>query len=588
MIRDETADIYVTFPHRSVQEFLGAFYFIVMLNGGETIESLTGSSDQKSILLANPLFLQFCLCFMYSSDEAFSFLDEEKIQNVISGYIVQQIDGKDFNLIDLGKKFPFLDIRVAFRQKQQMVLNLMKDVLGRCRQITQIVMDTEHPVDWVLQSIRPVFKSLKLIQIGPTADSLAFKESLEHAITLRFENNYLNEEQVVNGDYLILSLSWYSAWNSTSEHHLGLISEVLQHCSSSQRHLVMYVDIYGEERCAVDLGKILNRAVRGLYLSAHSEVEFQGDVPHCPSLTHLSFRKANDSNLLHALSRALQNNRLPKLSNLSLAFCQFFNIDGMLPLLFQKRCATLDHLNMCNVVLDDKDTEFLNSLNIDTERSPLPKLSSLVFSSRSFSGDAFEVWSLFQQPWNNLKSFTIHDDGSIGTEIVEILNSGKLPSLTELRFSVEREHHLDISMLDPEKMPCLETLSLNRFITSWTQLNVLAHKVRIWKLKKLVIYDSKDLTGNLSMLVSHSLPFLEESILIDCGLNVSDLKSLAYSKARDKLPKLEHLDISKNGLQLSLKHLMRDPDDDSEITRTTVKCDDNKINWGDIEIRLFA
>ena len=449
----------------------------------------------------------------------------------------------------------------------------MKDVLGRCRQITHIVMDTEHPVNWVLQSIRPVFKFLKLIKIGPTADSMfAFKESLEHAVTLHSENNYLNEEELVPGDYLKLFLSWYSAWNRTSE----LISEVLRHCLSSKRHLVIYIDIFGKGgQCVVDLDKVLNRAVRGMCLSAHSKVKFQGDVPHCPSLTHLSFRKTNDSHLLHALSRAVQNNRLPKLAYLSLAFCQFFNIDGILPLLFQKGCATLDHLNMCNVVLDDKDIEFLNSVNMDTERSPLPNLSSLVFSSRSFSGDAFKVSSLFQQPWKNLKSFTIHDDGSIGTEIVEILNSGKMPSLTELRFSVERQHHLDISMIDPEKIPCLETLSLNRLITFWTQLNVLAHKVRMWKLKKLVIYDTNGLTGNLSMLVSHSLPFLEELILIDCGLNVSDLKSLAYSKARDKLPKLEHLDISKNGLQLSLKHLMIDPDDDSEITWTTVKCDDN-------------
>ena len=160
LIRDETADIFVTFPHRSVQEFLAAFYFIVMLNCGETIESLIGFNDEKSILLTNPLFLHFCLCFMCSSDDAFSFLDKESVQKVIGEYFSQRIDAEEFDMIDLGKKFPFLDIRIAFKQNQQMVLNFMKDVLGRCRQITHIVMDTVHPVDWVLQSIYPVFKSL--------------------------------------------------------------------------------------------------------------------------------------------------------------------------------------------------------------------------------------------------------------------------------------------------------------------------------------------------------------------------------------------------------------------------------------------
>ena len=36
----KTADIYVTFPDRIIQEFLGAFYFIMMLNEGQSIESL--------------------------------------------------------------------------------------------------------------------------------------------------------------------------------------------------------------------------------------------------------------------------------------------------------------------------------------------------------------------------------------------------------------------------------------------------------------------------------------------------------------------------------------------------------------------
>ena len=42
LIRDETADILVMFPHRTLQEFLGAFYFVSMLNNGATIESLLG------------------------------------------------------------------------------------------------------------------------------------------------------------------------------------------------------------------------------------------------------------------------------------------------------------------------------------------------------------------------------------------------------------------------------------------------------------------------------------------------------------------------------------------------------------------
>ena len=41
LIQDETADIYVTFPHRSIQEFLGAFYFICQIHKGSHIETDT-------------------------------------------------------------------------------------------------------------------------------------------------------------------------------------------------------------------------------------------------------------------------------------------------------------------------------------------------------------------------------------------------------------------------------------------------------------------------------------------------------------------------------------------------------------------
>ena len=53
LIRDETADILVMFPHRTLQEFLGAFYFVSMLNNGATIESLLG--EVVPPFLTNPV-----------------------------------------------------------------------------------------------------------------------------------------------------------------------------------------------------------------------------------------------------------------------------------------------------------------------------------------------------------------------------------------------------------------------------------------------------------------------------------------------------------------------------------------------------
>ena len=73
LIRDATADIYVTFPHRTIQEFLGAFCFIMMLSEGESIESLLSSDSKEPIFLTNPLFLHFCLWFLCSGQKYCTF-----------------------------------------------------------------------------------------------------------------------------------------------------------------------------------------------------------------------------------------------------------------------------------------------------------------------------------------------------------------------------------------------------------------------------------------------------------------------------------------------------------------------------------
>ena len=73
LIRDETADIFVTFPHRSIQEFLGALYFIWMLDKGKTVQYLVGSDCVKPIFLTNLLFLQFCLWLLWDDQTYFNF-----------------------------------------------------------------------------------------------------------------------------------------------------------------------------------------------------------------------------------------------------------------------------------------------------------------------------------------------------------------------------------------------------------------------------------------------------------------------------------------------------------------------------------
>ena len=65
---DETADIFIGFPHRSLQEFFGSFYFIWSLNSGKSIVDLIGVTCQHPPFLISPIILQFSLWFSGTKD----------------------------------------------------------------------------------------------------------------------------------------------------------------------------------------------------------------------------------------------------------------------------------------------------------------------------------------------------------------------------------------------------------------------------------------------------------------------------------------------------------------------------------------
>ena len=65
LIRDETADILISFPHRSLHEFLGAFYFVLALNKENDLKNFRKTAVE---FVTNPLFHQFCLWWLDCSE----------------------------------------------------------------------------------------------------------------------------------------------------------------------------------------------------------------------------------------------------------------------------------------------------------------------------------------------------------------------------------------------------------------------------------------------------------------------------------------------------------------------------------------
>ena len=107
LIRDETTDIFITFPHRSLQEFLGAFYFVLSLGQRQTVNHIEKAFQE---FLENPLFTEFCLWFLDESNRFFSFPERSVACEQLSSYVAEQIDDVEMDFMKLEENYPALGL----------------------------------------------------------------------------------------------------------------------------------------------------------------------------------------------------------------------------------------------------------------------------------------------------------------------------------------------------------------------------------------------------------------------------------------------------------------------------------------------
>ena len=117
------------------------------------------------------------------------------------------------------------------------------------------------------------------------------------------------------------------------------------------------------------------------------------------------------------------------------------------------------------------------------------------------------------------------------------LNRPNLQNLHQLLISFIKGDHSFVNIKTPvTNLPKLTELRLQRFVHSVRHLSTVAGSVTSSQLHKLNISHSLGITGNLSVLMRASFPFLTNLNLRNCGLNSNDLCSLAQVSMDGKLP----------------------------------------------------
>ena len=535
MIRHLVADILITFPHRSIQELLGAFYFVLMLGAGASVDSLLRQKDRELVLLDNPLFLHFCFWLLSEKcqEECFPCFKKAKACATLYLYIFELIHGKQLNFRNISEAYPAIDLY------DEVCLEHLGQILEMCNDVMYVTLSDGQPIRWILNHLPNSYNTLKVIVVED--ENLESQNAmLPHLTRCKDSDSQMN---------LVL-------FTKVSEAHVLLESCLDSRIFSLKKPAVHFTctdDISLDNLLRSDLRKLSINAAdlrSSLYITCSNvnSVDLNGSLECYCFLTHLSivdhtgFHVMIDTAVLSALSCAVREGRLPSLTNL-----QFANVLGLnkrLKHLFDDRSTwpTLTHLCFYDCKLSMEDMQTLGAAS----QNSFPKVT---FPSLSGESGIFgtDVHMLFPHEWANLTRLSLQEltrDGYMA--LMSVISKGLLTTLVQLRLKMDsKEDHL-IAELKPEQIPRIKYLGLQRCVGSAYDLKRLAEMSTKWKLRTLDISHSSGITRKLSHLLSHNFRFLKTLILSWCMLDTEDLSSLSHAQVEGRLEKLIHLDISKN------------------------------------------
>ena len=493
LLKDITADIFVTFPHRSIQEFLGALFFVLMLSKGESVESLLGVHCSQPIFMMNPLFLHFCLWIVHFSPY-FEVTDAAIAYEKLRTFVLSRIDLRQLHLAHTSAIYPALVFLQVPEMKDKVIVTFLKDLLANCKRTRHLVMTRYESIDWTLKALQRVLSEMTSIHVCST---------LHHG--------YCTIPETLHNDYC-LEVSLYG-WSEMKGVYNNLLNAIAP--CGKKISLTLVLDTIRKQE--VDLSQFLHKDLKRLRIICKvlSRITVVKEaIPPCPSLTHLSLLgEALCYSVLPDLADSAGSGLLPKLRHLS---STFRHIGGATVPAWN----TLTSLDWCNDPINFDRLPNLVSLSIPSEHIPLP------------------CQSVFHRTFSQLTRLAVFDLTPEKNEmLMKTLGTGSFENLMSLTLSVN-----STSGRPPVTWtsPPLQHLALIRF--PFLPLWELSHFV----LCELDISHSRVLSGNLSELFLPGFPSLHTLILSDCELILQDLCALIQSRVEGNLPKLRTLDVSLN------------------------------------------
>ena len=375
MIHDLKADILITFAHRSIQEFFGAFGFVSLLNNREN--SSLDLNSREPILLMNPLFLHFCFWFMDGrcNREYFPGTDMKTACRHLHTYIHERIQSRVLHFRQIVSRFPAINVPGSVHSNDRINMNHFGQILKMLDSVQSVALRYDDPIVGILNHIK---STLTLIVVEDDSE-----ES---------RHNLFPELLQSKGKNLNIVLSGKAC---TSR----VIKCLLKRAARWERHPIVHLFPI---RQAVDISEILHKEMRELYvIGTQTKVIASSDRVPCPFLTHISITGyvALYGNVMLDICKVAREGEISNLKSLNFA-CS--GLTGRIGHLFdgETTLLTVTSLGFCDV--DGNDIESLSQNWIN--------MTSLSLNTLTESGFRRIMWSLGRNILTKLKKLCLRNN----------------------------------------------------------------------------------------------------------------------------------------------------------------------------------
>ena len=506
---DLSADISVTFAHRSLEEFFGSFGFLQALDDGKSVDDILASDCERPIFMVNPLVLRFCLWLL--TEKCFNF--SQDIYQKLVLFAAKQID---FHLLDtkaVKTMYPAMNIAEALRDKDSLKLIFFKDILEKCHCVHVLIIShgetIYEQVDGVLGLMSSNFLSkltcLSITNSPPSIhrDPLAISIGPTDPETLnKFLNNLLPKYNLLKKNPQV-----YATVNSIRCESLDLSTLMTKH--------IKQLEYFGYD------------------IHSASTLFVSGKLPHCPQLTQIILEDCNvDDSVPSALTKAVQQGKLPNLKRVELNYCKvndckwpeipefLLETNEMLDLrqiqtlsVLKLECMDIDNLQQVNYILKKGNLPNLSQLSITVLTQYTDSVSLQIFL------DEFDPAQIAKIEKLTFQQFTI---SAVDLEIL----SEKLTAirLTELDLSDSFGFTGNLSALFTNSFLRLNTLKLRYCGLNANDLQSLARANVEGKLPQLRHLDISRNDEEISDLFAHSAQWNQLRTLTTYDINVLNVE----------------------------------------------------------------